>query len=318
MKVIKKAMKMREVGVLVPLLLLWIITYFINHAFFTSTNMIALFRSVSITALGAIGAAFVFCGGMMDVSAGSVYGLAGMLAAIAMKDWGMPVAAAILAGLLVGVVFGLVNSLIINGFEVPAFIATLGTQYIARGIVNVISEGRSYTGFPDGFNAIGGMGFFGIPWSIYISLMVAVIAAYVLKYTVFGRSLMAVGGNPETARTCGINVKLIRNAAYIINAVLCALAGILSTARLETAQAAAGSGWEMTVIAAAIIGGVSMYGGSATILGAVIGVGIMETLTVSMTMIKVNAYWQRVVIGIVIILAVGMDTFKRKRMSGGK
>ena len=315
MKAVKKIMKMREVGVLIPLLLLWIVTYFINHAFFTSTNMIALFRSISITALGAIGAAFVFCGGMMDVSVGSIYGLAGMLTAIAMKDWGAPAAVAILVGLLV---FGLINSLIINGFEIPAFIATLGTQYIARGIVNVISEGRSYTGFLDEFNAIGGMGFLGIPWSIYISLIIAVIAAYVLKYTVFGRSLMAVGGNPETARTCGINVKLIRNIAFVINAVLCALAGILSTARLETAQAAAGSGWEMTVIAAAIIGGVSMYGGSATILGAVIGVGIMETLTVSMTMIRVNAYWQRVVIGIVIILAVGMDTFKRKRMSGGK
>ena len=125
MKAVKKIMKMREVGVLIPLLLLWIVTYFINHAFFTSTNMIALFRSISITALGAIGAAFVFCSGMMDVSVGSIYGLAGMLTAIAMKDWGVPAAAAILVGLLVGVVFGLINSLIINGFEIPAFIATL-------------------------------------------------------------------------------------------------------------------------------------------------------------------------------------------------
>ena len=106
--------------------------------------------------------------------------------------------------------------------------------------------------------------------------------------------------------------------AFVSNAVLCALAGILSSARLQTAQAAAGTGWEMTVIAAAIIGGVSMYGGSATIIGALLGVGIMETLTVSMTMIKVNAYWQRVVIGVVIVLAVGMDTYKRKHLSGGK
>lgn len=318
MNAMKRILKVREIGVLIPLLLLWLITYFINHAFFTVTNMIALFRSISISALGAIGASFIFCCGMMDVSGGSIYGLAGMATAIAMKECGMPVPFAVIMGLLTGVVFGLINSLIINGLDIPAFIATLGTQYVARGVVNVVSEGRSYTGFPVGFNMIGDVGAFGIPWSIYISLIVAAISAWVLKYSVLGRTLMAVGGNAETARVCGINIKRVRNVAFVINAVLCALAGILSSARLQTAQAAAGTGWEMTVIAAAIIGGVSMYGGSATILGALLGVGIMETLTVSMTMIKVNAYWQRVVIGVVIILAVGMDTYKRKHLSGGK
>ncbi len=318
MNAIKKMMKVREIGVLIPLLILWLVTYFINHAFFSATSMIALFRSISVSVLGAIGASFVFCCGMMDVSGGSIYGLAGMMTAIAMKEWGMPVPVAILVGLLVGMIFGMVNSLIINGLDIPAFIATLGSQYIARGIVNVVSEGRSYTGFPASFNRIGEVGPLGIPWSIYISLIVAAIAAWMLKYSVFGRELMAVGGNAETARVCGINIKRVRNMAFVSNAVLCALAGILSSARLQTAQAAAGTGWEMTVIAAAIIGGVSMYGGSATIIGALLGVGIMETLTVSMTMIKVNAYWQRVVIGVVIVLAVGMDTYKRKHLSGGK
>lgn len=318
MKVIKKILKFREMGVLIPLLLLWIVTFFANHAFFSTTNMIALFRSISITLLGSIGATFAFSCGMMDLSAGSVYGLAGMVTAIGMKDLGLPVPIAILAGLLVGVIFGLLNGLIINHFDIPAFIATLGTSYIARGIVNVISEGSAYTGFPDSFNALGGRGLFGIPWSIYIAFAIAIIAAWVLKYTVYGRSLMAAGGNPETARTCGINIKRIRNFAFVISGTLCALAGILSSARLATAQAAAGTGWEMTVVAATIIGGVSMYGGSATVFGAAIGVGLMETLTISMTMIKVNAYWQRVAIGIVIILAVGIDTYKRKKMSGGK
>lgn len=318
MKLVKKILRFREMGVMIPLLLLWVITFFANHAFFSVTNMIALFRSISITLLGSIGATFAFSCGMMDLSAGSVYGLAGMVTGIAMKDLGLPVPVAILAGLLVGVIFGLLNGLIINHFDIPAFIATLGTSYIARGIVNVISEGSAYTGFPDSFNALGGKGLFGIPWSIYIAFLIAVLAAWILKYTVYGRSLMASGGNPETARTCGINIKMIRNIAFIISGVLCALAGILSTARLATAQAAAGTGWEMTVVAATIIGGVSMYGGSATVFGAAIGVGLMETLTISMTMIKVNAYWQRVAIGIVIILAVGIDTYKRKKLSGGK
>ena len=146
----------------------------------------------------------------------------------------------------------------------------------------------------------------------------AVGAFLIFKYTILGRSLLAVGGNKETARLCGINVKLVSSISFVISGVFCSMAGILSTARLETAQAAAANGWEMTCIAAAIIGGVSMFGGSVTIPGAIIGACLMETLNISMTMMKVNAYWQKVAIGIVIILAVGIDTYRRKKMSGGK
>ena len=182
----------------------------------------------------------------------------------------------------------------------------------------MVTEGESITGFTDSFNALGSIGLFGIPWSIYISLILAVIVFLVFKYTTFGRSLLAVGGNRETARVCGVNVKRVCNGAFIISAVFAALAGILSIARLGTAQASAGTGWEMTCIAAAIIGGVSMFGGYVTVFGAFIGVCLMETLTVSMTMLRVSAYWQKVAIGIVIIFAVGIDTYRRRSLSGGK
>lgn len=314
----KKILKMKEMGVLIPLLLLWVVTYAANHAFISTVNMISLFRSVSITLLGTIGASFVFSCGMMDVSSGSIYALSGMITAIALKTWNFPTSAAILAGLCVGLFFGIFNGFIVNKFELPAFIATLGTQYIARGLSNVVTRGESVTGFPASFKVLGSFGPLNIPWSIYISLVLAVIAFLIFKYTVFGRALLAVGGNKETARLCGINVKLVSSISFVISGVFCSMAGILSTARLETAQAAAASGWEMTCIAAAIIGGVSMFGGSVTIFGAVIGACLMETLNISMTMLKVNAYWQRVAIGIVIILAVGIDTYRRKRMSGGK
>lgn len=319
MKFVKKVLRQREIGILIPLLLLWFVTFLANNSFFSTTNMVSLFRTVSITLLGAIGATFAFSCGMMDLSAGSVYGLAGMVAAICMKTFNIPVPVAILAGVLMGVIVGLLNGVIVNTLDIPAFIATLGTSYIARGVVNVISQGRAYSGLPDSFNAIGETDpLLGIPWSVYVALILAIVAALVLKYTVYGRSLLAAGGNAETARTCGINIRAIRNIAFVISGITCSLAGILSTARLETAQATAGTGWEMTVVAAAIIGGVSMYGGSASILGAAIGTAIMETLTISMTMIKVNAYWQRVVVGVVIVLAVGMDTYRRKKLSGGR
>lgn len=315
---LKKITKMRETGVLIPLLLLWLVTFAVNHAFFSRISMISLFRTISITLLGALGETFIFASGMMDLSAGSVFGLAGMITGLALKSAGLPVPVAIMAGLAVGLIIGLLNGFIVNRFGLPAFIATMGTQYIARGFCNVVTEGESITGFPASFNALGSFGLFGVPWSIYISLFLAIIVFLVFKYTTFGRSLLAVGGNRETARVCGINVKRSCNGAFILSGLLASLAGILSVARLGTAQASAGTGWEMTCIAAAIIGGVSMFGGYVTVFGAFIGVCLMETLTVSMTMLRVNAYWQKVAIGIVIIFAVGIDTYRRKSLSGGK
>ena len=315
MTIIRKIMKRSETGVLIPLLLLWVLTQIINHSFFTVMNMMQLFRTISITMIGAIGATFVFSCGMMDLSVGSLSGLAGIVSGICMVDLNLPIPVAILAALLSGAVFGVLNGVIVNNLGIPAFIATLGTQYIARGVVNVISKGKAYSGFPDAFNAIGGKGPFGIMWSIYIAFILAVIAAIILKYTVYGRSLLAVGGNAETARVSGLNITRIRIIAFVISAVLSSLAGILTSARLATAQATQGTGWEMTVVAGTIIGGVSMYGGSASVLGAAIGVAIMETLTVSMTMMKIDPYWQKVAVGIVIVFSVGLDTFRRKRMS---
>ena len=317
METIKKITKRNEVGILIPLLLIWIITFIANNAFLSSTNMIALFRTVSITLLGAIGATFLFACGMMDVSSSSIYALSGIVIAVLMKNVGMHPVLACICGLIIGALAGLVNGFIVNTFDIPAFIATLGTQYIFRGVVNVISQGSAYSGFPEGFVRLGGAGPLGIPWSIYIALVVALIAAWILKYSTFGRSLLAVGGNAETARVCGINVKKVRYTAFVLSGILCASAGILTTARLATAQPSAATGWEMTVIAATIIGGVSMYGGTASIFGVVIGVCIMETLTISMTMMKVNPYWQKIVVGIIIVLAVIIDTYRRLKNSGG-
>ena len=318
MSTLKKITKRSEMGVLIPLLLLWIITGCFNKNFFSSMSMFSLLRSISVTLLGAIGATFVFSCGMMDLSVGAVYGLSSMVAGMLMVNAGLPPVVAMLGGLVVAALFGILNGFTINTLGLPAFISTLGTQYIGRGVVNVISGGKQIAGLPESFLAMGGKGPFGLYWSIYIAIIFAVIAGWVLKYTVYGRSLLAVGGNEETARTCGINVHRVRYIAYIISALMAALAGMLSAARLSAVQATSGVGWEMVVVAATVIGGVSMYGGSSSIFGAAIGVAIMETLTVSMTMIRINAYWQNIVVGIIIIVAVAIDTFRRKKLSGGK
>ncbi len=318
MTFIKKIVRRSEMGVLIPLVLLWGITGCFNKNFFSPMSMFSLLRSISITLLGSIGATFVFSCGMMDLSIGAVYGLAGMASGMLMAGLGVQPLLAMLCGLLIAVLFGLLNGFIINVLDLPAFIATLGTQYVGRGIINVISNGKQVYGLPDRFLVLGGKGFFGFYWSIYIAIVLAIIAALVLKYTVYGRSLLAVGGNQETARTCGIDVRWVRNIAFVISSIMAALAGMLSAARLGAVQPTSGVGWEMTVVAATVIGGVSMYGGSSSILGAAIGVAIMETLTVSMTMIRINAYWQNIVVGIIIVVAVAIDTLRRKKLSGGK
>ena len=249
---------------------------------------------------------------------GAIYGLSSMVAALLMVNHGVHTAIAMLAGILVAAIFGLLNGIIINKLTLPAFITTLGTQYIGRGIVNVISSGKQVSGLPQNFTVLGTKGPLGLYWSIYIAIVFAIIAALVLKYSVYGRSLLAVGGNQETARTCGINVHRVRNIAFVICSVMAALSGMMSAARLGAVQATSGTGIEMVVIAGTVIGGVSMYGGASSILGAAIGVTIMETLTVSMTMIRINAYWQNIVVGIIIIVAVAIDTLRRKKLSGGK
>lgn len=318
MAFIKKIMRRSEMGVLIPLALLWIITGCFNKNFFSQMSMFSLLRSISVTLIGSIGATFVFSCGMMDLSIGSVYGLAGMVSGLLMVKLGVHPILAMLCALLVAALFGLMNGFTINVLGLPAFIATLGTQYVGRGIINVISGGKQIAGLPESFLAMGAKGPMGIYWSIYVAIVLGVIAALVLKYTVYGRSLLAVGGNQETARTCGIDVRRVRNIAFIISSAMAALAGMLAAARLGAVQATSGTGWEMTVVAATVIGGVSMYGGASSIFGAAIGVGIMESLTVSMTMMRINAYWQNIVVGVIIVVAVTIDTFRRKKLSGGK
>lgn len=308
----------KELGIFIPLLLICVVTSVINPAFIGVGNVINLLRSISITLIGAIGMTFVLISGGLDLSVGSTLALSGMVTGYFMSVVKLPFPAAILLGLLAACAVGLCNGLIITKFGIPPLIVTLGMMNIARGVVNVMSKGRPYSGFPDAFNQIGQGSFLGIPYSVYIAAVIAAAAYLMLKYTVFGRCVMAIGGNEETARVSGISIRLYKILTYILVAALSGVAGILMAARLSTSQANAGTGWEMTVIASVVIGGTSMFGGSGSMVGTVIGVAIMEVLTVSMTMLKIDPYWQKVVVGAVIILAVGIDTYRRKRLSGGK
>ncbi len=314
----KKVMASKEIGILIPLILICVITTIINPVFMSASNVINLLRSISVTLIGAIGMTFVLISGGLDLSVGSTLALSGMVSGYCMSVVGMGTIPSIVIGLVAGCLVGLINGLIITKLSIPPLIVTLGMMNIARGLVNVMSKGRPYSGFTDAFNAIGQGSFLGVPYSVFIALVLAILAGLMIKYTVFGRSVMAIGGNEETTRVSGVNIHRYKILTYVMMSFFAGVVGLLMASRLGSAQANAGSGWEMTIIASVVIGGTSMFGGSGSILGTVIGVAIMEALTVAMTMLRIDPYWQKVVVGAIIILAVGIDTARRRRMSGNR
>ena len=213
--VIKKIFAVNEVAILIALIVIIAITTIGNSNFMTSANITSLLRAVSITFVGSIGMMFVISTGVFDLSVGSTYGFAGILTGLMIVN-GTPWPIAIIIGVVVGGVIGLVNGLIITKLEIPPLITTLGTQYIVKGMTNVITQGKPVTGFPESFNFIGGGSVAGIPVPVFFAAILFVLAFIIYKYTTFGRKLLAVGGNKETARLCGINSTRIQIIAFII------------------------------------------------------------------------------------------------------
>lgn len=305
----------QDIAKILPFVLLCVITGILNPVFFSMSNLIDLARSISFLLIVSVGVTYVLFGASLDMSIGSVMAFGGALAGFSMVN-GLPVAAAILIGLAGAALIGAVNAVLIVNVRIPALIATLGTMYIARGIVNVMTKGEPYYPLPDAFNKMGQGTLLGIPYSVYIAVVIVIVAQFVIKKTAYGRSLMAVGGNRETSRLSGIPVNKIMFSAHILVSVLAGFVGILMAARLNSAQPNTGDGWEMTAVAAVIIGGTSMYGGYGSVWGTVLGCALMEVLSNAMVLLHVSVYWQKIAIGAIMIAAVAMDTIRLRKLSG--
>lgn len=314
--IVKRIFAVNEVTILIALIAIIVITTIGNSNFMSMANITSLLRAVSITFVGSVGMMFVISTGVFDLSVGSTYGFAGIITGMLIVN-GTPWGIALIIGVLVGAVIGFANGVIITKLNIPPLITTLGMQYIVKGMTNVITQGKPVTGFPDSFNFIGGGSVGEIPVPVFFAAILFVLAFVAYKYSTFGRKLLAVGGNKETARLCGINVVAIQIIAFVIAGATAALVGILTAARLSSAQAAAGTGIEMTYIASVVIGGTSLSGGNSSTVGTLIGVGIMETLTVMTTLLHIDTYFQRIVVGIIIIVAVGIDVARHKRLARG-
>ncbi len=304
------------------LIALFIILSLANENFLTLKNMMTILRSCSITGIIALGMTLVIITGEIDLSVGSMVAFSGCLAAwlvryftgIGMMDvYAVLIAAAVV--LVIGYLTGAFTAWMRNSFNVPSFITTLGLMTALSGFAYLLTKGFPITSFPQWFGYLGA-GFIGgfFPFQALILITVFIILFFVLNYTQFGRSVYAVGGNMESARLSGVNVKRIRRISFGITGLLAAFSGLMVAAQIMSGTPSVGTGVEMTAISAIIIGGASLAGGVGKIRGTLIGILFLGVLLNGMTIIGVSSYWQLVVRGALVIIAVllNMATAKRK------
>lgn len=297
---------LRRFGILIAFVLLMVVLTFLSDSFLTVSNLLNIARQVSINAVIAAGMTFVILTGGIDLSVGSVLAFSGAIIAGLLSS-GQPLLIGIGGGLLLGGLLGLVNGLVITRGGVQPFIATLGMLTIARGGTLVYTEGRPVTGLPDTFVWLGAGEVARIPVPVIIMALVFGGAYVILTQTVLGRYIYAIGGNEEAARLSGVNITLYKTLAYVISGALSALSGVILTARLNSAQPTAGLGFELDAIAAVVLGGTTLAGGEGSIGGTLLGAFIIGVLNNGLNLLNVSSFYQQVVKGAVILLAVLLD-----------
>lgn len=295
-------------GPLIGLVIMTIILSVVSDSFLSTNNILNLLRQVSINAIIAFGMTFVILTGGIDLSVGSILALGSALTA-GMLASGMNPLLAILLGLGIGFILGTINGLIIAKGKVTPFIATLSTMTMFRGATLVFTGGKPITGLSDSmmFQMMGKGYILGIPTPVIIMLVVFVVLLFVLQKTVFGRHVYALGGNEEASKLSGVKTDTIKVWIYSLTGVLSVLAGIILTSRLNSAQPTAGTGFELDAIASVVIGGTSLSGGRGHIKGTLIGALIIGIISNGLNLLGVSSFYQQIVKGFVILVAVLID-----------
>ena len=317
-------LKGRTFIVLIVLLVFFSIT---ANNFLSVNTLLLIGKHVALYGIIAIGMTYVIITGGIDLSVGAVVGLAGMIAGgllqkgLTLEFAGVTiyfsVPLVVLITVLIGALIGVINGVIITKFNVAPFIATLGTMYICRGFANLHSNGATYSDLK-GYEGLGNQGWtffgstvFGIPVGLLILAVLAVIFAIILKKTVFGWHVFSIGGNEKAAQMSGVKVDKVKILVYMISGICAAVVGIIACSQLAAAHPATGESWEMNAIAAAVLGGTSMAGGIGTIGGTIDGAFVIGVINDGMVMCGVSEFWQMVIKGLVIIVAVVIDQFQR-------
>ncbi|MCC8167466.1 MAG: ABC transporter permease, partial [Planctomycetes bacterium] len=261
----------------------------------------------------ALGISVVIFTGGIDLSVGSVLAISGIVMGKMIVGMGVHPIVVILVAIIIGAICGTLNGILISRFKLQPMIATLGMMSIARGAALTLANGKTITGYPAAFRWIGSGRIAEIPVQIIIMLILYTIMWYVLKYRKFGRYIYSIGGNEEATRLSGINVNRTKTLAYTVSGVMASLAGIVLVAKLNSAQSIAGEGYELDAIASSVIGGASLLGGSGSVWGTLLGAIIMGVIRNGLNLMNVSSYLQKLIIGVIIIAAVLLDSFRNRK-----
>jgi rhamnose transport system permease protein len=311
-------LRAREMGIVLALVALVAVTAAANPRFLSGQSIRDLVLAAAIIMVLAVGQAVVVITRNIDLSVGSVLGLSAFaVGSLLQAAPGTPVVVALLVGIVFGAGCGLVNGALVRFGNVPALVVTLGTLYVFRGVAYFWAGGQQINAdeLPQAFLGFGTATVLGIPWLILIALLVVLGAGFVLRNYRSGRELYAMGSNPEAARLAGIPVGRRTLVAFVLCGALAGLAGVLFAARFGTIDAAAGTGYELNVVAAVVVGGVAVFGGSGTVYGAAIGALLLTTIGSALPVLGIDQFWQQAIVGGLILLAIGADRVVAARMA---
>ncbi|NSW75542.1 MAG: ABC transporter permease [Candidatus Atribacteria bacterium] len=301
-----------KVGILLAFLVVCVIFGMLNPVFFNPLNILNVIRQVSIIGVIAVGMTFVILLGGIDLSVGSVVAFAGIIAAGFQAKWGGNLFLSVVIPLLIGGGIGFMNGFVSTKGQLHPFIVTLGSMSIFRGATLLVAQGKPISGMSPAFRFIGAGMVGPIPFPVILFIGCVIVAGMVLKRTVFGRYIYAIGGNEEAALLSGIMVERYKIAAFTILGFLSGLSALILTSRLNSGELVAGQGYELDVIASVIIGGTSLMGGEGGVYGTLIGALLIGVVSNGLNLLGVQPYWQMIVKGLIVILAVLLDKLKRR------
>jgi ribose transport system permease protein len=304
----------REFAMVIVLVVFGLIMTILSPVFLTKANIEAILLGLSVEGTIAVGMAIVLISGGFDLSVGSTLAFAGVVTGLVLVA-GVPTVISIIIGLLASLGVGLVNGLLIAKMKINPFITTLGMMTAVRGLLLVLAHGRAVLNLPDSFTVIGQGRLFGVQYPIYVMIALVIIGDLMLRNSRFLRQNYYLGGNQRAARLSGINVDLVLIVNYCIVALLAGIAGLMITARFGSSSLTVGTGTELRVITAAIIGGASLTGGEGSVLGAFLGALFMGVLANALNLLGVDVYWQNLVTGLILIIAVVIDVINERRKS---
>ncbi|MEV5535363.1 ABC transporter permease [Saccharopolyspora shandongensis] len=298
------------------LIVVFIVLSIIAPAFLTADNLFNLGSQTSVNAVMAVGVTLVIITGGIDLSVGSVAALSGVLGVLLMAEYGFNPLVGVVGGILVGAVAGLVNGLLVSVVGLPPFIATLGMLSVARGLVLIATGAVAVFGAPESFRLLGQGVINSIPIPVLLIALVAVAGHVVLTRTRLGRYAYVMGSNMEAARLSGVPVRRYTTSVYVLSGALAGLGGMIAASRIHSGQPNFGEGLELDVIAAVVIGGASLFGGRGTVWGSLIGAFLVAVIRNGAVQLNISTFYQNVLIGVIIWLAVWWDRYQRRKLGG--